>query len=164
MNDKRGKGPDAAREKRLIESLRRHPELMERFEAILELTNSEEGPLRTADEIEEMLVEEVRRLGQRAMQDWAGGAEERVAEEMRQSLPGVRVRKKSPELVVRLWGGGHRGADLACARLQLPEGLHESGGGQRTGQIPPAATSLKRFRGRAFLPTELPAPQRALWI
>lgn len=94
MSNKHGKATDASREKRLIESLRRHPELMERFEAILELTNSEEGPLRTADEVEELLVEEVRRLGQRAMQDWAGGAEERVAEEMRQSLAGVRVRKK----------------------------------------------------------------------
>jgi DNA topoisomerase VI subunit B len=68
--------PDLTREKRLIEELRQHPELMERFEAILELTKSEGGAIRSADEIEEMLVEEVCRLGNRAMHDWARGAEE----------------------------------------------------------------------------------------
>ena len=40
---------------------------MERFEAILGLATSGEGPLRTADEIEDLLVEEVRRLGNTTM-------------------------------------------------------------------------------------------------
>ena len=51
------------REAHLIEQLRERPELMERFEAILGLTECENGPVRRADDVEDMLVEEVRRLG-----------------------------------------------------------------------------------------------------
>lgn len=94
MRDHHGKPTDPAREKRLLEKLRNRPELLERFEAILELTESEGGELRTADEVEELLVEEVRRLGNRVMHDWAGGAEQRVAEEMRQGVAKARLRKK----------------------------------------------------------------------
>ena len=96
MKDKHGEHTDASREKRLLEKLRSRPELLERFEAILELTQSEDGPLRTADEVEELLVEEVRGLGNRAMQDWAGGAEARAAHELRQVVSGARLRKKKP--------------------------------------------------------------------
>lgn len=96
MTNEHGQPRDSAREKRFIEKLRGRPQLMERFEAILELTQSEEGELRTADEVEELLVEEVRRLGHRAMEDWASGAEERVAGALKQSGPGVRLRKKKP--------------------------------------------------------------------
>ena len=64
------------RETRLLEGLRDQPELMERFEAILEFTQSGDGVLRTADEIEELLVEEVRRLGNTTMHQWAKTAEQ----------------------------------------------------------------------------------------
>jgi len=94
MRTTHGQRADPLREKRFWEKLRSRPELLERFEAILELTEVEDGPLRTADQIEELLVEEVRRLGNRAMQDWAGRAEERAADELRQGTPGVRLRKK----------------------------------------------------------------------
>ena len=67
MRNTHGEPTDPAREKRLLEKLRRRPELLERFEAILALTESEGGELRTADEVEELLVEEVRRLGNRAI-------------------------------------------------------------------------------------------------
>ncbi len=96
MTNPHGPPTDCAREKRLLEALRRHPELLERFEAILALTRSGAGPLRSADEIEELLVEEVRRLGSRAMHDWAQGAEERAARDLRQAHPKARLRKKKP--------------------------------------------------------------------
>lgn len=96
MRNEHGESNDPAREKRLLEKLRCRPQLLERFEAILALTESQDGELRTADEVEELLVEEVRRLGHRAMHDWAGGAEERAAEQLRQSVSGVRLRKKKP--------------------------------------------------------------------
>ncbi len=96
MRNTHGEPTDPAREKRLLEKLRRRPELLERFEAILELTESEDGALRTADEVEELLVEEVRRLGNRAMHDWAQGAEERASENLRQAHPQARLQKKKP--------------------------------------------------------------------
>lgn len=91
MQTPHGQPSDPRREKRLLEKLRSHPELLERFEAILEVTESPSG---TADQVEEMLVAEVRRLGNKAMQDWAQRAEEQAAEELRQKTPGARVRKK----------------------------------------------------------------------
>jgi hypothetical protein len=87
---------DAQREERFLERLRAHPELLARFESILGLTEVAEGPLRTADEIEEQLVQEVRRLGHEVMQDWAVRAEERVTEEVIKANAEVRLRKKKP--------------------------------------------------------------------
>jgi hypothetical protein len=81
-------------EARLLEQLREHPEMMERVQSILDLTRSAEGPLKTADEVEELLVQELRRLGNTSMNQWALGAEERVTHELKGQDPTVRSRKK----------------------------------------------------------------------
>jgi Mn-dependent DtxR family transcriptional regulator len=73
-------------ERELIERLRERPELLERFAAIVELSASTEK-IKQADEIEELLVEEIRRLGNVTMD------------------PSAVVRKKNAELVVCLWCG-----------------------------------------------------------
>jgi hypothetical protein len=52
-----------AGEEQLIERLRQHPELMERFQSILEISANMEGPIKSADEVEALLIEEMRRLG-----------------------------------------------------------------------------------------------------
>lgn len=83
-----------ATEARLLEGLRQHPELMERMQSILELARNEEGRLLTADEVEERLIEEVRRLGHCTMTQWARTAEERVSVELRAQDPTVASRKK----------------------------------------------------------------------
>ena len=80
-------------ETRLLEQLRQHPEMMARFESILNLASSE-GPLKTADEVEELLIQEVRRLGHATLSQWAAGAEKRVSQELKEQQPGVRSRKK----------------------------------------------------------------------
>jgi hypothetical protein len=81
-------------ENRLIEQLRQHPEIRERVRSILEIAGNEEGPLKTADEVEELLVEEMRRLGNITMRQWASQAEERVSIEFKQQDSTVRSRKK----------------------------------------------------------------------
>ena len=78
----------------MLEWLRRRPDLWERFEAILALSGVENGEWRTADEIEALLVEEVRRLGRAAMHDWAVQAEARTAREFAAAHPRAAVRKK----------------------------------------------------------------------
>jgi phosphoribosyl-dephospho-CoA transferase len=83
-----------ASEMRLIEQLRQHPEMMERVQSILELTRNTEGPLKSADEVEELLIEEMRRLGNTSMQQWATQAEERVTNELKGQDATVRSRKK----------------------------------------------------------------------
>lgn len=78
----------------LIRRLRQQPKMMERVERILEIANSTEGPLQTADEIEELLLAEMRRLGNETMTEWATQAEKRVGEELQQQDPTVLKRKK----------------------------------------------------------------------
>lgn len=83
-----------AQEIRIIEQLRQHPEMMARFQSILDLANNSDGPLKTADEVEELLIQEVRRLGNVTMNQWASGAEERVGQELKAEDDSVRSRKK----------------------------------------------------------------------
>jgi phosphoribosyl-dephospho-CoA transferase len=81
-------------ERRLIEQLRQHPEMMERVQSLLEIARNAEGPLKTADEVEELLIEEMRRLGNATLSHWAIQAEERVSEELKSQDPTVLSRKK----------------------------------------------------------------------
>ena len=82
------------RETHLVEGLRERPELMERFEAILGLTQCEEGEVRRADEVEDMLVDEVRRLGNTTMREWARKTEEKVAGNFKREHPKSHCAKK----------------------------------------------------------------------
>lgn len=83
-----------AAEGQLIEQLRKHPELFERVHSILEITASAEGPIRKADEIEALLIEEMRRLGHATLETWAGKVEQTLAEELKQKDASASVRKK----------------------------------------------------------------------
>ena len=79
---------------RLLEQLRQHPEIRDRVRRILEIAGSEEGPLKTADEVEALLIQEVRRLGNTTLHQWAIQAEERVSRELKGQDATVRSRKK----------------------------------------------------------------------
>lgn len=83
-----------AQELEIIEQLRQHPEMMARFQSILDITRNADGPLKTADEVEALLIEEMRRVGNAAMNQWAVQAEERVATELKEQDPTRRARKK----------------------------------------------------------------------
>lgn len=81
-------------EAKLLEGLRRNPQMMERVQSILEIASNENGPLKSADEVEAMLIEEMRRLGHSTMSQWAVSAEERVSTELQDQHPTVLSRKK----------------------------------------------------------------------
>lgn len=81
-------------EKQLIEQLRQHPELRERFQSILEITARAAGPVQRADEIEELLIEQVRRLGNASMESWARRAEATLGEQLQQQDESAGGRKK----------------------------------------------------------------------
>jgi hypothetical protein len=78
----------------LIEQLRQRPQMLERVQSILEIASNAEGPLKTADEVEELLIQEMRRLGNTTMNQWAAGAEERVSHELKRQDATVLSRKK----------------------------------------------------------------------
>ena len=81
-------------EEQFIKQLRANPKLKDGFEAILDITRNEGGPLKTADEVEGLLVKKVRQLGQSSMSQWAANAEGRLGEELKKKDPSVRVTKK----------------------------------------------------------------------
>ena len=81
-------------EKQFIQRLRRHPQLWARFQNILELTGNAAGPLKTADEMEALLLQELRALGNTSMNDFATQTEERVGAELKGRDTTVRSRKK----------------------------------------------------------------------
>lgn len=71
-------------ELQLLQQLRQHPELMERFQTILEITANVDGPLKSADEVEDLLIQEMRRLGNTSLETWAAEAEKRLGEQLQQ--------------------------------------------------------------------------------
>jgi phosphoribosyl-dephospho-CoA transferase len=95
MKKKRLQGSQlSAPEMQLIERLRQQPELMERFQNILEITASAEGPIKRAEEIEDLLLEQMRRLDHESMESWAHRAEKTLGEQLQTQDPSARVRKK----------------------------------------------------------------------
>jgi hypothetical protein len=93
-NEIKGGSELSQSEIQLLEQLRQQPEMMERMRSILALTRNGEGPLKTADEVEELLIQELRRLGNASLCQWATQAEARVSEELKGQDPTIRSRKK----------------------------------------------------------------------
>lgn len=81
-------------EAQLIEQVRQHPELLTRVQSILDLARAADGALKSADEVEELLIQELRQLGHSTMNHWATQAELRVGEELKGQDASVRSRKK----------------------------------------------------------------------
>jgi len=82
--------------KKLNARLRERPELLAQFESILAIA-AETGPdghFRTADEVEALVVEALRQLGQKTMQQWAREAQVRAVEDCRKEHPTARLKKK----------------------------------------------------------------------
>jgi hypothetical protein len=78
----------------IIRKLRKHPEMMERMEAILEICDGPEGEIKRADEVEGLLIEEIRKLGNTSLRQWAQESERRSGEEHQQKNPGSYCGKK----------------------------------------------------------------------
>jgi hypothetical protein len=78
-------------EAQLIEQLRQHPEIRERVQSILSMAGSR---AKTADEIEELLIAEIQRLGNATMQSWAVRTEQQLAQELKGKDSSARVIKK----------------------------------------------------------------------
>jgi hypothetical protein len=91
---KRARHNLSPQESHLLQQLRQRPQMMERVQKILEIADNAEGPLKTADQIEELLIEEMRQLGHETMHQWAVQAEERVSQELKSQDPTVLHRKK----------------------------------------------------------------------
>ena len=79
-------------ETQLIRQLRQQPELLARLQSILDLAHATNGPLKTADEVEALLIQEWRQLGRTTMNQWATQAEARVSTELKEQDATMRNR------------------------------------------------------------------------
>ena len=61
-----------------LERLRRHPELQAKFDALLDVVENAAGDVTKADEAEQRVFEELRQMGQQAIQAWAERKQQRV--------------------------------------------------------------------------------------
>jgi len=68
----------------LVRRLGAHPRLRDRMESLLLAVADEAGDLREADAAELRLIDEIRRMGQEALQAWASGQVEKTSREIGQ--------------------------------------------------------------------------------
>lgn len=54
-----------------LQRLQRHPELQAKFESLLNVVENAAGDATKADEAEQLVFEELRQMGQQAIQAWA---------------------------------------------------------------------------------------------
>jgi hypothetical protein len=79
----------------LEERLRAYPELRARFEEMLAIVENAEGDIVKADEAEERVLEELRQLGQSALQGWAERKQRRLQSESEGQVGVTRKVKKT---------------------------------------------------------------------
>lgn len=79
----------------LLERLRRQPAIRERLLALLDVAEDKAGDLQLADDAEQRLTLEVRRLGQELMQAWAHNQVQAREQQLRRGSGAHREGKKN---------------------------------------------------------------------
>jgi hypothetical protein len=73
----------------LLTRLKHHPHLRERLEALLNIVDNVAGDCTKADAAEQALMEEIRKLGNAALQGWAEQAVQTATATVRQQQPAL---------------------------------------------------------------------------
>lgn len=70
--------------------------MAERIHAILRITEEPliDGKIRSADEVEWMLIEELRKLGNESLSGWSGGVDRKLGEAVKAEDPKAAMREK----------------------------------------------------------------------
>jgi hypothetical protein len=77
-----------------LEKLNSTPALRKRFEEILNIAQNTSGELITADEAEGKAIEEIQKLGQEILQEWAVKQHEKAVHMIKQENPKSRKHEK----------------------------------------------------------------------
>lgn len=77
-------------------TLSNRPELADRIYSILQITDEplSGGKIRSADEVELMLIEELRKLGNESLVGWSGGVDQKLGEDLKAKEPKAQMREK----------------------------------------------------------------------
>lgn len=79
----------------LVRKLHAHPDLRNRVESLVLAVEDEAGELKEADAAEMRVIEEIRRMGQEALQAWAARQVDKTSKQLRQTGPAWREGKKN---------------------------------------------------------------------
>jgi hypothetical protein len=79
----------------ILKGLNAHPQIKSRIASMLAVVEDAGGDLKEADAAEMRLIEEVRRMGQEALQAWADQQVQRTEQELRQAGQVQREGKKN---------------------------------------------------------------------
>jgi len=72
------------------------PALADRILSILKIADEplESGRIRSADEVESLLIEELRQLGNESLSSWAGGVDASASSALKAASPKAQLREK----------------------------------------------------------------------
>jgi 23S rRNA pseudoU1915 N3-methylase RlmH len=62
------------------ERLNRHPDLKKRIDELLKIVENAEGDIQKASEAEQMVIEELRKMGNDVLRNWAENREKQASE------------------------------------------------------------------------------------
>ena len=68
------------KENSLEKRLNKHPHLKNRIEQLLKIVENADGDLKKADEAEKRVIEELRKMGNEVLYDWASNREKQEVE------------------------------------------------------------------------------------
>jgi len=77
------------RDERFLTRLNQHPHLRDRIETLLNIVDNVAGECPTADAAEQAMIEELRKLGNAALQEWAEQAVPKAVATVRQQQPAL---------------------------------------------------------------------------
>jgi hypothetical protein len=87
-----------------ITRLNQHPQLRERVETLLNVVENVAGDCTKADAAEQAVIEELRKLGNEALQCWADRAVQKATETLRQQQPALQGNGKKKSGGIRCSG------------------------------------------------------------
>jgi hypothetical protein len=96
---------------KILERIKAHPGLLERFEAILDIAENKSGELITADQAEGKAIEEIEKLGQELLKEWALKRHEQALKKAKETHPTAKNHEKKTLLANDIWENRNRGND-----------------------------------------------------
>ncbi len=77
------KAPMTDHKNSIEERLNKHPDLKKRIHELLKVVEDAEGDIQKANDAEQMVIDELRKMGNEALQSWAKNKEKRETENTR---------------------------------------------------------------------------------
>ena len=87
-----------------IDRLNQHPKLRNRMEALLNVVENTGGDCKKADDAEQYVIEELRKMGNDALHCWADNTVNKASDELRKQQPKLHGNGKKNFAGIRLLG------------------------------------------------------------